>query len=292
LPNSSTPNHDSIQLAIPASEYSFEALADIYNNTRVDYIVPMPMNAQRMNDYIRAYDIDLAASAVSRSPSGVISGVCMLGLRDQRSWVTRLGVIPHIRGRKTGTFLLEAMLETSWQRGVKLVQLEVIKGNEPAYALFAKFGFQPTRELLVIRRPPGLPSTCPYPAQATITPLNMYQIKNLLSHPIPHASWVEEPRSILQSGDLKGFHMLLDDGSEGWMVYQYKPFELSHLVFFAPPGPNAEKVAYNLVYHLHRQHHQHDTKLENVAVDSPYWPVLQQMGYFETFRRIEMILPL
>lgn len=291
MPNSPVPNHDSIQLAIPASEYSFDGLADIYNLTRVDYIVPMPMNAQRMEEYVRAYDIDLAASAVSRTPSGVVSGVCMLGLRGKRSWITRLGVLPHVRGRKTGSFLLEAMLETSYQRGVKHVQLEVILGNEPAYTLFAKFGFVPTRELLVVRRPPGLPSTCPYPAQATITPLDMHEIEYLLSHPIPNASWVEEPQSILQSGQLKGFRMLLDDGSQGWMVYQYKSFELSHLVFFTPQE-NREKVAYNLVYHLHRQHHQHDTKLENVAVDSPNWPVLQQMGYFESFRRVEMVLPL
>lgn len=292
MADSPTPNHhNSIQTAIPTSEYSFDALAEIYNQTRVDYIVPMPMNAQRMADYVRAYDIDLTASAVSRSPAGVISGVCMLGLRGKRSWITRLGVIPHVRGRRTGSFLTEAMLETSYQRGVDLVQLEVILGNEPAYALFTKFGFQPTRELLVIRRPPGLPSTCPYPAQATVTPLDTHEIQYLLSHPIANASWVEEPRSILQAGHLKGFRMVLEDGSQGWMVYQYKSFELSHLVFFTP-GPNAEQVAYNLVYHLHRQHHQHDTKLENIPFDSPYWPILQQMGYFESFRRVEMVLHL
>ena len=37
---------------IPASEFSIEQLAAIYNQTRVDYMVPMPMNAARLADYV------------------------------------------------------------------------------------------------------------------------------------------------------------------------------------------------------------------------------------------------
>ncbi|HNT77229.1 MAG TPA: hypothetical protein PKH77_19630, partial [Anaerolineae bacterium] len=46
-----------------ASEFSIEALVDIYNQTRMDYIVPMPMNAARLEEYIHTYNVRLEYSA-------------------------------------------------------------------------------------------------------------------------------------------------------------------------------------------------------------------------------------
>lgn len=38
-------NNDEIRL-IPTSQFTIEQLTAIYNQTRVDYLVPMPMNAK------------------------------------------------------------------------------------------------------------------------------------------------------------------------------------------------------------------------------------------------------
>ena len=51
---------------IPAERFSLEELTDLYNQTRVDYLVPMPMNASRLGDYVHDFDIDLAQSCVAR----------------------------------------------------------------------------------------------------------------------------------------------------------------------------------------------------------------------------------
>ena len=48
-----------------ASNFSLQQLTDAYNQTRVDYIVPMPMNVARLQEYIDTYDIDLEASWVA-----------------------------------------------------------------------------------------------------------------------------------------------------------------------------------------------------------------------------------
>src|SRR5690606_19423524 len=146
---------DIFHQALATSHYNYAELADIYNRAREDYIVPMPMNARRMEEYVTAYDIDLDASFVAvDTEDGEINGICMLGVRDDTTWITRLGVIPERRRRKSGLFLMEAEIEESKRLGKNYVQLEVIKGNDPAHRLFMKLGFEVTRELLVIRRPP------------------------------------------------------------------------------------------------------------------------------------------
>ena len=68
---------DEIQL-VPASQFSMEELTAIYNRTRVDYMVPMPMNVARLAEYVKVYDINLENSLVA-AHDGEMLGVAMLG---------------------------------------------------------------------------------------------------------------------------------------------------------------------------------------------------------------------
>src|SRR3990172_6087967 len=146
------------QLA-PASRYSIEQLTAAYNQTRVDYLVPMPMNAARLADYIRTYDVDLAHSFVAAA--GQMLGLGLLGVRPDCTWITRLGVLPVQRRHGVGRAIVEALLEASETVGGERTVLEVIKNNVPAYNLFWDSGFREARELLVLRRPPGPPAVAP-----------------------------------------------------------------------------------------------------------------------------------
>ena len=58
----------------PASKFTFEQLTNAYNETRVDYLVPMPMNVARLMEYCRVYDVSLEHSCVA------VEGDVMLGL--------------------------------------------------------------------------------------------------------------------------------------------------------------------------------------------------------------------
>lgn len=279
------------QIVVPASRYTFDELAEIYNSSRVDYIVPMPMNARRMEEYVHNYDIDLSASAVSLLSSGEPTGVGMLGLRDSRAWITRLGVIPEGRGRKTGQLLMHTLLDNARERDARLVQLEVIKGNEPALRLFLKLGFVHLRELLIIRRPPGPPRADIQAPAATIVPLNAVEVTDLLMATQDSPSWLEESRSILRAGSLRGFRVELPNGASGWMVFQLQSFQINHVILGTDPV-DSTAVMRALVYHLHAQQSRQDTKIENMPSDHICWPVFQEMGYVEAFRRYEMTLEL
>ena len=137
---------------IPVSQFTDEQLAAIYNQTRVDYMVPMPMNAARLTEYIKTYDISREYSLVAQTHDGEMLGVNMLGLREDRAWITRLGVIPNTRRHGVGQALMVSLMEQATRLSINFVMLEVIKNNTPAHQLFLKLGFYEVGELLVLRR--------------------------------------------------------------------------------------------------------------------------------------------
>ncbi len=275
-------------LMVPAHKFTFEHLVAAYNQTRVDYIVPMPMNADRLREYVHTYNVLLDCSVVALEDEQIL-GLSMLGVRGNQTWITRLGVLPVKRRRGTGQLLMENHLEQSRTLGARQVWLEVIKNNAPAYELFRKLGFSETRELLVLRRPPG-PTTALAP-EYTATFLNSAQAIALLWQRKDNPNWLNQTQSLLNAGHLEGLRVDLPDGSWGWVVFQHTLYQLGRLTL-QPEVGDFDAVLRALLHALHSRHPRHDTKHENMSLDDPRWPVLQEFGYLISFRRIEMRLDL
>ena len=179
----------SLQL-VPASSFSIDQLVAAYNQTRVDYLVPMPMNAARLAEYIHIYDVDLDHSQVAVDGDQIL-GLAMLGVRPGRTWITRLGVLPIKRRRGAGEALMRALLDAADQLRINCACLEVIKHNTPAHALFLKLGFIETRELLILRRPPGPPVEIP---TAEVGWLDRAEALALLDTRTTPPAWTNETR--------------------------------------------------------------------------------------------------
>ena len=273
---------------VPCSRFSSAVLADLYNRTRIDYIVPMPMNARRMDEYVRDFDVNLNASVVVEDSDGSKVGIGMLGLRGNRAWITRLGVAPEQRGRKLGLLIMRALLALAQERAATQVQLEVIQGNMPAYRLFSKLGFEDVRELLVLNRPPHKPELA-VRADISIDMLTQTQIAECLNaraHSVP--SWLDETPSLLNATDLVGYRATHSEGMSGWIVCKPTRLQLSHFVLdVAPDCPPV--VIHALLETIHTLYPTQDSKYENLPADSPYYTALQKFGYIEVFRRIEMV---
>jgi ribosomal protein S18 acetylase RimI-like enzyme len=272
---------------MPASHFSWEELTDAYNQTRVDYIVPMPMSVRRLREYARNYDVKLDASAVAIE-AGQILGLAMLGVRPDHTWPTRVGVLPTSRQRGLGRALMEYLLVQSCHVDAAYVILEVIKGNIPAYTLFTKLGFQETRELLVLRRPPAHPlvDVAPY----TVQPLDQAQIAACLERRSSAPSWLDETPSLHNMGGLAGLRVELEGSrGAGWVVYQNKTFQLAHLVLETEAGDSGQ-VGRALLHALHSKHPAKDTNTENIPLDDPHLPAMKGAGYLEALGRIEMRL--
>ena len=124
-------------ILLPASEFTLDELTLAYNQSRIDYLIPMPMNPDRRNEYITLYDVDLHSSRVAVIGETIV-GLGMLGRRQDQGWVTRLGVLPEGRRQGIGRAILIDLLHQAAQSDLPEVWLEVIKGNQPALELFRR----------------------------------------------------------------------------------------------------------------------------------------------------------
>lgn len=265
-----------------AANYSIEQLTDAYNQTRVDYMVPMPMNAARLAEYIHLYNIDLPQSLVALDNDEIV-GLGMLAFRRDRSWITRLGIIADQRGKGIGKALTKGLLANSDDRGIEKNMLEVIVGNIPAYNLFLKFDFEEQGELLILRR---APHQVPKP-NTKLQWMDKGNIFYCLGHRKVFQAWTNQTESLVRAKGISGFNIHTPSGGRGWIVFQRTLFNLSRLMFGTEGGDHVE-IMKELLKHLHYLHPELDTYTENIPTNDHRLPAFQEMGYFEAFRRIEM----
>ena len=273
----------SIQFA-PASAFSIHQLVAAYNQTRVDYLVPMPMNAARLAEYVRIYDVDLDRSQVAVDGDQIL-GLAMLGVRPGRTWTTRLGVLPIKRRRGVGEALMRALLDATEQLKIDCTCLEVIKHNTPAHTLFQKLGFIETRELLILRRPPGPPGEVP---AAEVSWLDRAAAVALLDTRPTSPAWTNETSSLSHLGHIAGLTLRLPDGATGWLVFEHQTLILSHFIMQTSQGDSVA-VGRALLAHVYQRYPDLDTHTENIPVDDPHLPALFDSRFVESFRRIEMV---
>ena len=275
-----------------ADKFSLQQLVDAYNQTRIDYIVPMPMNVARLNEYIKLYDIDLTASWVAMKEE-TIHGLGMLGIRKDRAWITRVGVLPSGRRKGTGRAIIERLLQSAAERHLTTIWLEVIKGNEPAYQLFRTSGFQPTRELVVARRPPDLRAFSGHGyfnggKIVQIADLSRSAAFYLLDKRHTRPNWLIESESFYNVADFQAISVECVDGAQGWAICQPDKFQLKHIVVEALEGDPAS-VTCSLLKVLHERYSTRDAIMENLPAQDLTWQGFKNSGYFEVFRRIEMV---
>lgn len=268
---------------VPASQYTVQELVDLYNQTRVDYLVPMPMNVNRLQEYIDDFDVSLEHSFVARD-GGTVYGLGMLGVRDARAWITRLGVLPVSRRKGIGEKLMQAMLAAAETLGKPQTILEVIQDNTPAHTLFLKLGFVPTRTYAILRRAPFPPKENPVGRPIW---LDRWDILENLARG-PHQSWINAPESMANGKNLLGFRLKVPGIGAGWIALRIKVFTLTHLILQVEEG-DPVAVGDQLLLHLHHHFPRQDTYAENIDLHDPLMASFQKLDYFETFRRIEMV---
>ncbi len=268
---------------IPANRFTMEQLTDAYNQTRVDYVVPMPMSVARLVEYVHVYDVDIDRSAVAMDGDQVL-GLGMLGARPGCTWITRLGVVPGRRRRGVGEAVLLYLLAASEQMGIDLTTLDVIRGNAPAHRLFLKWGFHETRELIILRRPPGPSSTASVGQFHWLDKKEALKLADTRPRPI---SWLNAVSSLGNSDHVMGLTVTLPDGGHGWLVFQKKRFILTRLTIRTTKG-DPMAVGRALFAQLYEKYPDMDSNMENVSTTNPHLPAFFDVGFVESFRRIEM----
>lgn len=266
---------------VSADQFTIEELTDAYNETRVDYMVPMPMNVARLREYIHLYQLDLSQSLVVVD-EGEKVGLGMLGVRPGRSWITRLGLIASTRGKGVGKLLMTGLLDNSDELGIEKTILEVIHGNDPAHRLFKKFGFEDQRELVILRRAPAEVAA----PESEITWMEIDECIQRLETRQEPIAWTNQTESLQNAKGVAGFKIETSDGRRGWLVFQRTLFNLSRLMF--QTDDDSQEVMKELLGHLHSHYPNVDTYTENIPALDPHMPAFEDFGYLEAFRRVEM----
>ncbi|HEY4720590.1 MAG TPA: GNAT family N-acetyltransferase, partial [Anaerolineae bacterium] len=244
------------------------------------------MNAARLAEYIHIYDVDLDRSQVAVEDDQIL-GLAMLGVRPNRTWITRLGVLPIKRRHGVGEVLMRALLDATDQLGINCTCLEVIKNNTPAHTLFLKLGFTETRELLILRRPPGPPVEI---STAKACWLDRAEAMALLGTRTTLPAWTNETPSLAHLENIAGLSLSLPDGTTGWLVFERQKLILSHFIMLTSQGDSVA-LGRALLAHLYQRYPDLDTHTENIPVDDPHLPAFFDTRFVESFRRIEMYKP-
>ena len=271
---------------LSADRFTIEELTEAYNQTRIDYVVPMPMNVAKMREYARVYDVSLSHSVVAIGDE-LMLGLGMLGVRQDRCWITRLGVLPFGRRMGTGGTLMAALIEQGMKSNLSQVWLEVIKGNTPAHVMFTHFGFVETRELIVARRPPT-GETVELPQEIErVTTLDHEEAIILLSHRQKRPNWLNQTETMQNVHNLSGLLVETKGGGRGWVTYHAGLLQLTRIVVEVVAGDPVDMTA-TVLHVLHQRHKRQDAIAENVP-DDEQWPGYEKAGYFDSFRRLEMM---
>jgi hypothetical protein len=99
---------------------------------------------------------------------------------------------------------------------------------------------------------------------------------------------LNQTESLRNSRELSSLFVETQEGGRGWVTYQTSLLQLTHLVVHVSEGDPAT-VATALLRTLHEYYPTQDAIAENIAADDPIWEGFLRVGYFDAFRRIEMV---
>ena len=133
----------------PSTELTRSELAQLFTAAYEGYFVPFQVDEARLGHMVDAFDLDLDRSLVAWEQGSSV-GLANVGLRDERTWLGGVGVVPSARGRGIGELLTRTLLDRARAAGGREMVLEVIVENAPAVSLYEKLGWTTTRELEVL----------------------------------------------------------------------------------------------------------------------------------------------
>ncbi|GAB4423780.1 MAG: hypothetical protein Kow002_13370 [Anaerolineales bacterium] len=131
----------------PASEYPVSELAALFTDSFKDYFVPVKFNEQALLEIVRRDSVDLSVSKVMLSEEKPV-GIALIARRGWENRVAAMGLIPEMRGKGAGSWMMEQLIDQAKARGTKRLCLEVIEANHPAVHIYEQKGFAKTRKLI------------------------------------------------------------------------------------------------------------------------------------------------
>lgn len=129
---------------------SLDQLLAVFNHSFSDYITPLQLSRDQLEQKLRSDNVDLAISAGAFLEEELV-GFILHGYREQEgrklAYNAGTGVVPGQRGQGLTKKLYDFIFPLLNKRGVQTLSLEVITGNKPAITVYQSIGFKEKRVL-------------------------------------------------------------------------------------------------------------------------------------------------
>jgi len=215
----------------PASSLDISALVELLNKGFEDYLVPIKETQEGFLARAEGNDILLDHSRVAFAEDGKPIGLALLAVRGEECWLGGMAVLKEYRGEGVGRELLDALVQNARKLRCRRMSLEVIVGNEPAYNLYRKYGFQEFRTLSCYRRVGRGEGDEPGVEDATFKPT---KFKDLVSIYKKDHCWQKAYKTL---EDVQGLdcHKLESDVGVGYLVLAHRGSK-TEIIDIKPPG--------------------------------------------------------
>lgn len=265
---------------LPANEIDFTDFLDAFNLSYSDYMVPVQLDDATMRSLITRDAVDMQASQVAILDDEVV-GVGMLAIRNQIGWVGGLGVIPKARGRGYGRQIMDGLLDEARHRQLSLVELEVIEGNEAAYQLYLKLGFEVRRKLLIFECKSIQNAVDTIGVESVGASEALHHFDALHTVAVP---WQRHLPALMTLADYMQSFIVRGSGQVSAYGVGWVTPETIRWMDMAG-SPDALKA---IISYAHQQEPAATGSYINVGEDDPTVGVLQTMGYQISLAQIEM----
>ncbi len=129
---------------------SIQNIVEVLNESFADYIIPLQLHVEQLEQKIAAENIQLNLS-IGVVSSGKLVGFMLHAINESEGnravYNAATGVIPAFRGQGMVATMYAALLPKLNELGVKTMLLEVIVGNDAAIRAYEKMGYQVNRTL-------------------------------------------------------------------------------------------------------------------------------------------------
>ena len=276
----------------PAARFSHRRLTELLNQAYAGYFIPVQFDAIQLAMMCDDMDVDLARSLVAVVDSvpagtsvgtavGVPVGMALLSVRGSEGWVSAVGVCPAWRRRGVGRTILQRIQRDAREAGLDVLRLEVLEQNQAGVGLYRSLGFSITRDLLVLKRPPGFDH--PEPLRRLDLRLVRPQ-KLLMSYAEFHdidPSWQRRLRSLQKRASrIQGQALFQDGRLAGYVLFQTQTEVILVLDLAVDPEvPDRVGTARRLLFSLHAESPALGGYIINVPAEDPLLSAFTGLGY-------------
>ncbi|SHH15391.1 GNAT family N-acetyltransferase [Thermosipho atlanticus] len=257
-------------------EYSQIEFINLLNKVFEDYTVPIKWN-------VVSFQLDARENSISLSDSFIFLkdnkpfGFIVISIRKERARIDAMGVIREERGTGAASYILEHSINYLKWRGIKKIQLEVVKDDLRAFKFYEKHGFREKRLLHSMNLENPKSFSVKY-KHISVESRTVYTQALEIYFSGRKLNWQREPISLLLSDGRYNFEKIITDESEGYLVWGKSDNENVYIIDIGT------KDDWNKITKASVQYLTNTTKCKNILIsavpeDDELFKSLKNLGF-------------